>query len=410
MRRGTSGLLCDLRRPPFTLRDAGRGGEGNETSAISTTNNLSRRAGARRRRALEERLAILAARDVQPSSRQLGRGSVRAEGETFGAGSSVCGEAAGGATFARSARRQAGGDRRRSSRITAQPHTFPKPGRRVWPSPQETDYRLLVLRRVFPTQSSQPSRRRGRRRVLEDSEDEEAALGSGRPGSSAPLPSRPASSPGYEFLFEREEAASTTVDAEVQACVDVAERGVQASVRTRNRAIQSERLGVDVSTQTVDEEGEGEVSLGTGPRRSRRGRIDVEVQAGLPSMQRRAKWTQCRIVQRSLGCQAGPSSFRRRSRGVQTSETPRVSVGTQCEGQGRWEYDLRGRRVTTRPSAGSHLPSGLPWSEVSGWEQVVGSFVEGTESEVIESFAYVGRTWRSDSYGFNWIASFRFRP
>ena len=100
--------------------------------------------------------------------------------------------------------------------------------------------------REFPTVP-----RRGRRRVLEDSEDEEAALGSGRPGSSAPLPSRPASSSGYEFLFGREEAASTTVDAEVQACVDVAERGVQASVRTRNRATQSERLGVDVSTQTV---------------------------------------------------------------------------------------------------------------------------------------------------------------
>ena len=129
-----------------------------------------------------------------------------------------------------------------------------------------------------------------------------------------------------------------------------------------------------------------------------------------PPMQRRTVWTQCRNPQRSLGCQAGPSSFRRRSRGVQTSEIPRVSVGTQCEGQGRWEYDLRSRRVMVRPSAGSHLPSGLPWSEVSGWEQVVGSFVEGTESEVIESFAYVGRTWRSDSYGFNWIAGFRFRP
>ena len=399
-----SSLQSPLAAPQ--LEGAARGDEeGGSLAATTSADRSQRQARARHQRSLEERQVLLAAQDGPLTSGSRAAAVLEQRERRL----------ARDREYAARRREEQRLQEVREGRRAVTEDGAPVLLRSRTPSRSQAPRLALTSGDRLPPARASPSLpdpefptvpRRGRRRVLEDSEDKEAALGSGQPGSSAPLPSRPASFPGYEFLFEREEAASTTVDAEVQACVDVAERGVQASVRTRNRATQSERLGVDVSTQTVDDGGEGEVSLGTGPRRTCRGRIDVEVQAGLPSMQRRAKWTQCRIVQRSVGCQAGPSSFRRQSRGVQTSDTPRVSVGTQCEGQGWWEYDLRGRRVTTRPSAGSHLPSGLPWSEVSGWEQVVGSFVEGTESEVIESFAYVGRTWRSDSYGFNWIAGF----
>ena len=150
--------------------------------------------------------------------------------------------------------------------------------------------------------------------------------------------------------------------------------------------------GRSATVSAVDEEGESFPASGL--RRSRRGRVEAEVQVGFPSLQRESIGTQYNASQYSQSRLAGPSFFERHEQEVQTDTVTRASVGTPCDRLGAWDLDLRGRRVTRRPSAGSYLPTGLLWSEASGWERVLGVWQRGTEREVLDSSAYVGRVWK----------------
>ena len=149
---------------------------------------------------------------------------------------------------------------------------------------------------------------------------------------------------------------------------------------------------------------------------------DVGVQAGLSAWDRFSRGVQAiaRTLETGLqavpetletGAQAGVPFVELLDSSCVTDTLHRLSVGTQTPVHWHWDFDLLDHRITPRPVPGRHLPTGLPYSEITRWGVLNIPLRQGTVTETYHGVeAYLGRVWDHITQRENWIAGSRFTP